>query len=157
MILINKNHLNVELDSNISLGSMSSIIYSKLTEWDYKFNSSSKAQFLEEADILVTSISFILGTITTGFLKQIGEEVWYNVKNIFYNCEKEKRIPGFKFKFNYEDIDVTVELESEDPEVLENVLNNLNVILKQVLKEEDHISEMKFRLDKDSERLIRID
>jgi hypothetical protein len=124
------------------------LIYDKLIEWDNRYNKNS-AQFIEKIDILPTTISFILGTITSGFLKEIGKEVWNNLKKIFISEDENKRMPGFEFNFIYEGIEIIAELESDAPQELKKALNNLNGIINKILDGEEDVGKMRFTLDSD--------
>ncbi len=146
-----------EVRISISSDDSSSIIYEILNKWDKEVKQGSRAQFLDEDPFLVTSISFILGTITSGFLKQIGKEIWDNFKKIFVDSSQEKeQIPGFKVLFNYNGLKIKASLDSDNPKKIKRAFDSLNVILEQTVDIEDEFEEIEFVLDEELGEWVRV-
>ncbi len=104
-------------------------IYEGLMNWKIEKEEMLKSEFIDQAEWLPV-ITFILGTVSTGFLKAIGSEIWSNLKEIFVDSKGE--VPGFEFKFNYEGVEVTAKIQSEDKEVIKRALENLNKLVAQI-------------------------
>ncbi|SJZ31472.1 hypothetical protein [Selenihalanaerobacter shriftii] len=93
-------------------------------------------------------LSFALGTITSGFLKEIGKEIWSKFKGLFIDSKKKKsEIPKFEFEFEYQGIEIIAEIESVDPSELKAALNRLEDILNLISEEEENINQLELRLD----------
>jgi len=76
-------------------------------------------------DWLPTIISFSLGAVTSGILKEIGKEVWYKIKGLLIESKKKSHIPKFEFEFEYQEIEIIAIVESDDPKELKQAFNNL--------------------------------
>ncbi len=124
-------------------------------ELDEKINLNTHSQFLDDigaVQFFSTAITFILGAISTGFLKQIGEEIWDNFKKIFLKNNKEKNMPSFKFEFEFNGVDIKAKLVAKDPENFDFTLKNLNNIIQEVLdNEDDQLQKINLEIDCDLE------
>ena len=104
-------------------------IYEGLMNWKIEKEEILKSEFIDQAEWLPV-ITFMLGTVTTGFLKAIGSEIWDNVKEIFVDSKGE--VPGFEFEFNYEGVEIKKKKKSEDREVIKKALKNLDKLVEQI-------------------------
>ncbi|SFL34307.1 hypothetical protein [Candidatus Frackibacter sp. WG13] len=76
-------------------------------------------------DWLPKIISFSLGAVTSGILKEIGKEVWYKIKGLLIESKKKSHAPKFEFEFEYQGIEIIAIVESDDPKELKQAFNNL--------------------------------
>lgn len=110
---------------------------------------------LGNIDWLPTILSFSLGTITSGFLKEIGKEIWSKFKNIFVTSKQEESIPKLEFSFEYKGIEVIAEIESNDLSHLKQAFDKLGEIYDKVTKlnlDNQDISKLRFSLDLEEKR-----
>ena len=75
-------------------------------------------------------ITFVLGTITTGFLKAIGSQIWSNIKKVFAKTDVDP--PGVKVKFNYEGVEIEARVKSNNLKVIKQALDNLGYLVAQI-------------------------
>ncbi|MGM0370113.1 MAG: hypothetical protein ACQEP9_06825 [Bacillota bacterium] len=137
MIIIEKK-IEIRCQSDNSREEISQLVTQAFTSWQRRINAITRTEFVDELAMIPT-ITFILGTITTGFLKEIGEEIWNNLKEVVSKGSNCNQKPNMKFDFNYEGIDILVEVEHNDLETLHSVLKNMDDIITGISKEEEQV------------------
>jgi hypothetical protein len=107
---------------------------------------------LGNIDWLPTILSFSLGAITSGILKEIGKEIWTKIKETFIKSKKQTEIPNFEFEFEHKGLGIIAEIKGEDPAELRSAFNRLSEVYEKIedLKSENKkISELRMVLDLD--------
>ncbi len=128
-----KSHLNE--DGQILLKTLQDINHAEVTEYNKKA--------LEPVSLLIiTAGTFVLGTIATGFLNKIGEELYLQLKNAlieYFNKKKQReQVLQFCFGVVYNDLDLEVNLLLTNPseaaitEIFQKGFMDLDVLLKDI-------------------------
>ncbi|MBM7557905.1 hypothetical protein [Halanaerobacter jeridensis] len=134
--MIEKKKIEIKFDDEDSWERISELVAKAFIRWQSSLKEKTKAELIDEFFVIPT-ITFILGTITTGFLKQIGEEIWSNLKKVVSESNICRPKPNMKLNFNYEGVQFIVEVEHNDLQTLHRVLKNLDDIIKGISKEEE--------------------
>ncbi|GAB6098806.1 hypothetical protein JCM16358_06850 [Halanaerocella petrolearia] len=142
MIEIKEDKIEIKLDNLQSKSEVAETVYKTLEK---QAEDRLKPYFLNGVEWLPI-ISFILGTVTSGFLKEIGSEVWKGVKKFFRCNSNKEKIPKFEISFNYQGVKVKASLENTNQQTLESALDRLGSSLEQAINQ-DEIEEMKFIMD----------
>jgi hypothetical protein len=137
-VVIIEKKIEIRCQADDSWEEISQLVTQAFTSWQRRINSIAKTEFVDELPMIPT-ITFILGTITTGFLKEIGEEIWDNLKEIVSKGSSYNRKPNMEFNFNYEGIDIIVAVEHNDLETLHSVLKNMDDIITGISQEEEQV------------------
>ena len=134
--MIKKEKIRIEINNNSSEERISQLVEKAFLSWQKSIKEEPKPELMADFFIIPT-ITFILGTITTGFLKQIGEEIWSNLKKVVESNKRCGPKPNMKLDFNYAGVEFIVEVEHNDLQTLHSVLKNLDGIIKGISKEEE--------------------
>lgn len=134
--MIEKKRIEIKCQGDASWEEISKLVAQAFMRWKYSIKKQTKPELVDEFFVIPT-ITFILGTITTGFLKQIGEEIWSNLKKVVSESKTRRPKPNMKLDFNYEGVQFIVEVEHNDLQTLQGVLKNLDEIIKGISKEEE--------------------
>jgi deferrochelatase/peroxidase EfeB len=124
-----KEEINSEIETNLS-------------NWKQEYDRLSQLKWIDELSWLPV-LSFVLGTVTSGFFKGIGSDIWEKFRDIFIQPEGSKEIPNFEFKFNYQGIKVKAQVKSDDIETIKAALNNLEDLLDR-LNDKEGLEEVEF-------------
>ena len=135
-MMIAKKRIEVKCQADDSWEEISQLVARAFLRWQKSIKDKTKPELIDEAFVIPT-ITFILGTITTGFLKQIGEEIWENLRKVVSESNICRPKPNMKLNFNYEGIHFIVEVEHNDLQTLHSVLKNLDEIIKGISKDEE--------------------
>ena len=138
MLIIEDQKLEIKCKDIDNWEEMSCLIAEAFVSWKQEIKKKAKPEFIDDFPMIPT-ITFILGTITTGFLKQIGEEIWKNLRKTVNQNNVYRQKPNMKLNFNYEGVKFIVEVEHNDLETLHQVLKNLDGIITEISKEEEQV------------------
>ncbi|AGB40721.1 hypothetical protein Halha_0748 [Halobacteroides halobius DSM 5150] len=104
-----------------------------------------ETQFIEEISWLPI-ISFIFGTITVGFLKAIGSQIWAGLKKYFSQAEEKKEMPSFEIQFSYKGVKIIAKFNNNDRKKIKDALKNLDGLLKSI-PHKQNLNQITFVLD----------
>ena len=133
--MIEKKKIEIKCQDKESWEEISQLVAKAFVRWQQSLEEEAQPEMIDEF-IIIPTITFILGTITTGFLKQIGEEIWSNLKKVVSESKICRPKPNMKLNFSYEGVQFIVEVEHNDLQTLHSVLKNLDEIIKGISKEE---------------------
>ena len=134
--MIEKKKIEIKCQGQDSWEEISQLVARAFSRWQRSIEEKAASEMIDEFFIIPT-ITFILGTITTGFLKQIGEEIWSNLKKVVSESKICRPKPNMKLDFQYEGVQFIVEVEHNDLQTLHSVLKNLDEIIKGISKEKE--------------------
>lgn len=148
MIKINKKEIDL---SGKELPEVKQIIGEELVKLYFK--SELEVVDLGDVNLMPAVVSFALGTITSGFLKEIGKEIWSNFKKIFTNFKSKIKTPRFEFRFEYQGIEIVAEIaDNADYEGLKIAFNKIEEVYNKIeeldlIDKEQNIDKLQFVLD----------
>ncbi|MCK8827485.1 hypothetical protein MWH25_06975 [Natroniella acetigena] len=99
----------------------------------------SKKQFIESEKALLIIVKYFLGAISSGFLEELGKDLWEKFKEIFIENGEQQVVPDFKVQFNYADRSVLAEIKGEQFAKLETAFKELESILDDLETDEDEV------------------
>ncbi|MFO7819093.1 MAG: hypothetical protein R6V17_02545 [Halanaerobacter sp.] len=134
--MIEKKKIEIKCQGDASWDEISKLVAQAFMRWQYSIKEQTQPELVDDFFVIPT-ITFILGTITTGFLKQIGEEIWSNLKKVVSESKIRRPKPNMKLNFSYDGVHFIVEVEHNDLQTLQGVLKNLDEIIKGISKEEE--------------------
>ncbi|GAB6137570.1 hypothetical protein [Halanaerobaculum tunisiense] len=148
MLEIRDQKIEIDLVSLESSVEVANRVQNVLLDWLADQEQGLKSQDIEWLPV----VSFILGTVTSGFLKSIGSEIWQGVKDFLYSKKRDN--PNLEFKFNYQGVKVVAKLDNNDPQIIKTALSNLDDLITVIVNNRE-VKRLKLILDNTGKWQVR--
>ncbi|WP_408954473.1 hypothetical protein [Natroniella sp. ANB-PHB2] len=100
---------------------------------------SSEKQFVGSEKALLIIVKYVLGAISSGFLEELGKDLWEKFKKVFLENSEQQVVPDFKVQFDYADRSVLAEIKGEQFTKLKTAFKDLEDILDHLETDEDEL------------------
>ncbi|MCK8817991.1 hypothetical protein MWH28_11550 [Natroniella sulfidigena] len=134
-IRIKDKHLEVEVKLEGQLDDVSEVVQGGFLSLQKK----SKKQFVESEQVLLIIVKYVLGAVSSGFLEELGKELWERFKEIFIEGDEQQVVPDFKIQFDYADKSILAEIKADQFAKLEAAFKELEGILDNLEEDEDEV------------------